>query len=226
MSASESRSAGPTPPLFGLVLAGGRSTRMLRDKASLEYHGRPQTVHTFDLLSVHCERVFLSCRSDQGDEPAFAGLPQIHDAFSGMGPLAGILSALEAHPQAAWLVAACDLPFLGHAALDRLIAGRDPSLLATAFASATGEGGHGMDRPGKKPLPEGGFPEPLCAIYEPAFRPRLLDFAAQGVHCPRKALLNSPCRILPSPDPQSLSNVNQPEEFRQAREKLSDSRPG
>lgn len=225
MPASESPSAAK-PPLFGLVLAGGRSTRMQRDKASLEYHGRPQTAHTFDLLSAHCERVFLSCRSDQGREPAFAGLPQIHDAYADMGPLAGILSALQAHPGAAFLVAACDLPFLGHAALDRLIAGRDPSLLATAFASATGAGGHGMDKPGGKPLPEGGLPEPLCAIYEPGFLPRLLEFAAQGIRCPRKAMLNSPCRILPSPDPLSLSNVNRPEEFREARARIPDSRPG
>jgi molybdopterin-guanine dinucleotide biosynthesis protein A len=233
-SDSGSRPGGQAPPLYGLVLAGGRSTRMLRDKASLDYHGRPQTAHTFDLLSAHCRRVFLSCRSEQASEKAFAGLPQIHDSRSDMGPLAGILSALEAYPHAAWLVVACDLPFLGHAALERLIAGRDPSLLATAFASADGQGGHGShgaghgpgSGSGKAPLPAAGLPEPLCAIYEPAFQARLIELASQGIHCPRKALLNSPCRILPSPDPLSLSNVNRPEEFRQAREKLSDSRPG
>jgi molybdopterin-guanine dinucleotide biosynthesis protein A len=107
--------------------------------------------------------------------------------------------------------------------------------MATAFASASGEGAHaGFRNEGrdaqpdttvpKAPLPQGGFPEPLCTIYEPGFRVRLLELAAQGKHCPRKALLNSPCRILPSPETDSLANINRPEEFLRAQEELSRSR--
>ena len=51
-----------TTPIYGLVLAGGRSTRMQRDKAALLYHGRTQIEWAMDLLRPHVEKVFLSVR--------------------------------------------------------------------------------------------------------------------------------------------------------------------
>ena len=45
-------------PVYGLLLAGGRSSRMHRDKAALEYHGRSQLAHAFDLLTTAVEQVF------------------------------------------------------------------------------------------------------------------------------------------------------------------------
>lgn len=124
------------PRLYGLVLAGGGSARMRKDKALLEYHGKPQAAHAFDLLAARCGKVFLSCRADQDRDvrPGLEALPRILDAYPDLGPLAGILSALDAHPDAAWLVAACDLPYLDAASVDALVSGRDPALLATAFA--------------------------------------------------------------------------------------------
>lgn len=219
------------PPLYGLVLAGGRSTRMNRDKAALVYHDRPQAAHTLDLLSTRCSPVYLSCRSDQADKPGFAGLPQLHDTWFDLGPLGGILTAMSAHPHAAWLVAACDLPYLDKEALDLLVSGRDPSMAATAFAgpqavggSAHGFSAHGAPQPQGGPQgggPPGGLPEPLFAIYEPAMRARLLESASLGKACPRKALINSPCKILPAHHPQFLANINHPEEFRRALDDFS-----
>jgi molybdopterin-guanine dinucleotide biosynthesis protein A len=186
-----------------LVLGGGRSTRMRADKANLAYHGKPQTEHCLDLLAAHCERSFLSCRNDQADQPGFAGLPQLHDTFLDMGPLGGILSALRAYRGAAFLVVACDLPFLDAASLSALVAGRDPSRIATAFAG-----------------PQDGLPEPLCAIYEPACYPRALTLLGEGVSCPRKVILKSSGLILPAPDLRSLINANDPEAYRDARNAL------
>ncbi|HKP98234.1 MAG TPA: NTP transferase domain-containing protein [Fibrobacteria bacterium] len=192
------------PPLYGLVLGGGRSARMRADKASLVYHGKPQTDHCLNLLAAHCARGFLSCRADQAGLPGFAGHPQIHDSFHDMGPLGGILSALKAHPGAAFLVIACDLPFLDGPSLAALAAGRDPSAIATAFAG-----------------PQGGLPEPLCAIYEPGCYPRALELMGQGISCPRKVILNSSSRILPAPDLRSLLNANDPETYRDALKTLA-----
>lgn len=235
--------AAPTavPPLHGLVLAGGRSVRMGRDKASLAYHGRPQAAHILDLLSAFCIRSYVSCRADQAALEGLAGLPQLHDAHADMGPLAGILTAFEAHPEAAWLVVACDLPYLDRASLAALVAARDPSLAATAFASsrkARDKGSKGAHAdPGAEgpegaadglPAPEslgpgGELPEPLCAIYEPRFRDRLRVLMPLGVDCPRKALIRSPSRILLPLRPEALANVNLPEEYRKALTDLSGS---
>lgn len=186
-------------PLYGLVLGGGRSLRMGADKAALTYHGKPQTEHCLELLGPHCAQAFLSCRADQSDAPGFAGLPQIHDTFSDLGPLSGILSALRAHPGAAFLVIACDLPWLDAATLATLVAGRDPFKVATAFMGA-----------------HGGLPEPLCAIYEARAYARALQLMGQGLDCPRKLILNSSVALLSAPEARALRNANLPEDRQEA----------
>lgn len=201
-----SRLRAAAAPLHGLVLVGGRSARMRADKASLVYHGKPQAEHCLDLLAAHCTQSFLSCRLDQAATAGFAGLPQIHDTFLDMGPLGGILSALRAHRRSAFMVVACDLPFLDAPTLAALTAGRDSLKLATAFSGSGSQDG---------------LPEPLCAIYEPGSYGRMLQLLGQGVSCPRKFLLNSSSRILTPPDPRSLINANDPEAYSEARRALA-----
>lgn len=183
-------------PILGLVLTGGQSSRMGRDKAALAYHGEAESRRVFGLLSKVCSQVFISCRADQADEPGRKGLPQIHDVWPGKGPLSGLLAAFDARPDATWLVAACDLPRLDAEVLDTLVAGRDPHKFATAF--------RGYED----------FPEPLCALYEPKARVRLLQFLALGYECPRKMLINSPIRLLALLAGDRLANVNTPEDAR------------
>ena len=105
-------------PLYGLVLAGGASRRMGQDKAALALHGRPQLDWACDTLARHCERVFVSIRADQQDDPVRRGRPVIVDVHDGAGPIAGIAAAQAAHPDSAWLVLACDLPFVDDAAIE------------------------------------------------------------------------------------------------------------
>lgn len=181
-------------PVLGLVLTGGRSTRMGRDKAVLAYHGEAESRRVYALLSQVCSEVFVSCRADQADLAGRKGLPQIHDVLPGKGPLSGILAAFEARPDATWLVAACDLPRLDAEVIAALMAGRNPFRFATAFR------GH-QD-----------LPEPLCALYEPKARTRLFQFLLAGYDCPRKMLINSPIALLdPVPDGK-LANANTPED--------------
>jgi len=73
------------PALYGLVLAGGRSRRMQRDKASLEYRGRPQLMRAMDLLRPFVEKAFVSVRSDQTDDSTRAAYPTIADATPNLG---------------------------------------------------------------------------------------------------------------------------------------------
>jgi molybdopterin-guanine dinucleotide biosynthesis protein A len=190
-------------PLHGLLLAGGSSTRMQRDKATLDYHGRPQLHWAYDLLRAHCERVFVSVRPDQVADPARAALPQIVDEHDGIGPIAGIAAAQAFFPDAAWLVLACDLPFVSERTLAHLIAMRDPSQPATAFRSSSN-----------------GMPEPLCAIYEPGSRSAILESIAQGRNCPRKFLARSRVPLLELLDSSALDNVNTPQELSRATAQL------
>ncbi|HTB90318.1 MAG TPA: NTP transferase domain-containing protein [Steroidobacteraceae bacterium] len=187
------------PPIYGLILAGGASKRMQRDKAALEYQGKTQLARAFELASRHVNKVFVSLRADQRFDPTRAQWPMIVDSSEGEGPVVGIRSALAAHAEVAWLVLACDLPFLSDAAIEELLRRRDPGALATAYKSA-----------------HDGLPEPLCAIWEPAAAQVLADYQAAGGHCPRKFLIRHGAHLLDLPDPRALDNVNTPQEYSQA----------
>jgi molybdopterin-guanine dinucleotide biosynthesis protein A len=183
-------------PLYGLVLAGGRSSRMGRDKAALRYEGQTQLERAMALLSAHVARAYVSVRPDQKTDALRARFAQIEDRASDIGPMAGLLAAQAAHPEAAWLVLACDLPLLDEPTLRRLIGARATTALATAYRSS-----------------HDGLPEPLCTIYEPRSRAALSDYVAQGKHCPRKFLLHVGAHLIEEPNPRALDNINTPEEY-------------
>jgi molybdopterin-guanine dinucleotide biosynthesis protein A len=143
-------------------------------------------------------------RPDQTSDPVRARFDQIVDAHENLGPVAGIMAAQAKHPQVAWLVLACDLPFLDNATLTHLIWARQPQRLATAYRSS-----------------HDGLPEPLCAIYEPASREPLLAHVAKGKDCPRKFLINSDVQLIDEPNPHALDNVNTPDEYGSAVAALS-----
>jgi molybdenum cofactor guanylyltransferase len=195
-------------PVYGLILAGGASKRMQRDKAALEYQGKTQLTRAFELASRHVEKVFVSLRADQMSDPMRAQRPMIVDSVEGEGPIAGIRSALAAHPEVAWLVLACDLPFLSDTAIEELLRRRDASALATAYRSA-----------------HDGLPEPLCAVWEPSAAAALAEYHAAGGHCPRKFLIRHGAHLIDLPDPRALDNVNTPEEYSQAVAALETSAP-
>ena len=183
----------------GLILAGGSSSRMHRDKAALRYGGKSQLDRVFELAQRHLADVFVSVRADQIAEPTRAQHPMILDSIEGTGPIVGIRSALAEFPGDACLVIACDLPFLSDAALSQLLRERDASVLATAYRSA-----------------HDGLPEPLCAIWEPAAAAALAAYQAGGATCPRKFLIRHPARLLEPEDSRALDNVNTPEEYTEA----------
>ena len=185
-----------SPPLHGLVLAGGHSSRMRSDKAALSYGRIPQLTRAFELLEQRVDCAYVSVRADQVSDRLRAGYPQIIDGTAGSGPIAGIIAAQARQPDAAWLVLACDLPLLDGTTLDQLIASRDAGRLATAFRNATN-----------------GLPEPLCTIYEPASRQPILDHVAAGRDCPRKFLLAHDVLLLDPVHPAALDNANTPRDY-------------
>ncbi|MEY4761562.1 MAG: hypothetical protein RLZZ200_1418 [Pseudomonadota bacterium] len=189
----------------GLVLSGGRSTRMKQDKAVLAYAGESQLDRAVKLLQSRIRDVYVSVRADQTQEPTRARHRQVVDAVGGPeGPIAGIRAAQASDPQAAWLVVACDLPLLDATTIDSLLAARDADRVATAFRSS-----------------HDGLPEPLCAIWEPRSQAALDAFLATGRNCPRKFLINSDTLLLEQPNPRALENVNTPSEFQATNAQLT-----
>ncbi|HAV13496.1 MAG TPA: molybdenum cofactor guanylyltransferase [Opitutae bacterium] len=185
--------------IYGLVLVGGKSERMGSDKALLTYGSQDtQLERTATLLHTVCERVYVSQRKEQNFECPQIAEP-IYDSIQGIhGPLCGILSAMATHPNAHWLVLACDLPFITQATLEKLIAhfrATQPKL--TAYQSTYD-----------------GLPEPLCALYPSGSDQGLIELSKElGKSCPRKLLIVQQAQLVQQDDPRSLDNINTAEEY-------------
>ncbi|WP_394748802.1 NTP transferase domain-containing protein [Spongiimicrobium salis] len=190
--------------IYGLVLSGGKSTRMGTDKGNIVYHELPQREHLYHLLNKICERTFLSVRSDQqADLPK--DMDYILDKNEYRGPYNGLLSAHDAFPEATWLVLACDLPLMDYEGITELLESRDMSKIATAFATR-----------------ESQLPEPLCALWEPeALRSSKAYLDAGNGTCPRKFLINSEVRLVHPNNELVLLNANSKEEYTLALDKLN-----
>ena len=184
------------PQLYGLVLTGGRSRRMQRDKAGLEYAGKSQLARAMELLSPLVARCFVSVRHDQIHDPQRAAYDTITDIKPNLGPIGGIHAALRSYPDHAWLILACDLPFLDRTTLQHLIAHRASTRIATAYRSS-------FDAQ----------PEPLCAIFEPRSLPIIEQSLAQAQQCPRALLSRSDVELLELPNARALDNINTGEEY-------------
>ena len=186
-------------PVVGVVLAGGHSRRMGRDKASIVYPGRnqPQWSIVAHLLAQVCGPVYVSVRKGQVLPVSDAQSCSVLYDEDSYGPLSGILAAMSRHPNHAVLAVACDLPLLSEATLTQLLASRGEQSV-TAYRSA-----------------HDGLPEPLCAVYEPSFFPILNEHSAAGRNCPRKILINESAQVLllDLAEPNALDNANTPDDF-------------
>lgn len=192
----------PTP-LYGLVLVGGRSTRMGYDKSTIDYHGIPQREYLYKLLLLVCDEVFLSLRSDQIHEMD-ESMRFIVDEDQYKGPYNGMLSAHHQFPKVAWLVLACDLPLMDLEGLKQLVANRNFSKMATAFSSK-----------------ENSLPEPLAAIWEPHGLAQSEVYLNDGTRgYPRKYLINSSVELVFPKSKEILLNTNSKEEYKEAILKL------
>jgi molybdopterin-guanine dinucleotide biosynthesis protein A len=185
--------------ILGVVLAGGRSRRMGRDKASLPWSGTTLVHRAVDVLSENCSEVVIA----GPEELARPGLETVTDRYPGCGPLAGLHSGLERAAGRPIFALACDMPFV------------DAKLVCHLMALADGGGGAWVASG------EGGT-QPLCGIYAASGRRvaerrlqegrlSVLGFfaAVAGVAVPITAELDVY-------RPELLLNINRPKQLRRA----------
>ena len=151
----------PETPL-GVILAGGKSSRMGRDKAWLSFFGQPMLARVASVVQNVTGELYVS-----GRDPAAFGIraPWLPDALPGQGPAGGVLTVLEATGRPC-LVVSCDLPFLDEATLARLVAAwrdRPAGARMTTYRIA-----------------ETGYVESLVAIYASEGAPLLRESLARG----------------------------------------------
>jgi len=132
--------------ITGLVLAGGKSTRMGRNKAYIEVSGRRVISRVVDVLKECCSAVLVVCSSE--DDYGFLEVPVVRDIEPGQGSFMGLYSGLVAMETEHALAVGCDMPYISKP-LARHMAGLAPSADIV--------------------VPRlGGFYEPLFATYSKA----------------------------------------------------------
>lgn len=112
-------------PVTGLILAGGRGSRMGGlDKGLVEYKGRALIDHVIARIAPQVDELFISANRNL-DDYARRGYRVIADTLPDFqGPLAGVLAGLQVAGHEWMLVVPCDMPHLPHDLAARLQASR------------------------------------------------------------------------------------------------------
>jgi molybdopterin-guanine dinucleotide biosynthesis protein A len=201
-------------PVAGIVLAGGRSSRMGTPKAALEWHGSTLLRRVVGVVERSVDGPVVVVRA-QGQ--ALPELPDeievVQDAREGRGPLEGLaagLAAVRDRAPAAY-ASSTDVPLLHARFIQRVVAALDDDVDVV--------------------LPEvGGFRHPLAAVYrtelaevverliaEDRMRPAFLFEACRVRRLDADALLADPALAALDPELDSLLNLNEPADYEAAR---------
>src|SRR5579864_1692887 len=199
----------------GIVLAGGRSSRMGTPKAALEWHGSTLLRRTVGILARATGGPVVVVRAHGQELPDLPGdVHIVDDPREGKGPVQGLaagLGALAGHADVAF-VSSTDMPFLHPAFIRRVL-------------RAVHEGADvGL------PIARG-YPQPLAAAYrtslaaiaeqlvkEDRLRPAFLFEQCQVTRLDEAALRDDPVLAALDPGLDSVVNVNEPDDYRTARE--------
>ncbi len=189
----------------GIVLAGGHSTRMGRDKAFLPLPDNPHVTfveHLAAVLVEQCGEVVLVARdAEQAIQYKHLALPIVTDETPDVGPLMGLYTGLRAVQASSALVLAVDMPFVQAEMIAFLLSQQLQNTLAIV------------------PLVKE-VPQVLCAVYSRAIVPFVKERLQAGRRDPRSLLDVVPVRYigeaqLREVDPQlrSFVNMNTPEDY-------------
>lgn len=179
-----------TVPLAAIILAGGASRRMGRDKATLPYEGTTLVERMVDILKPRCAPIFVIAAPGQALPPLDAEV--LRDEVRGVGPLLatgrGLRAAAEAGSELAF-VAAVDMPLLTVDLLDEL-AGPAVRLGADVV------------------LPWDGRDHYLAGVYRTALAGRVAELVAAGERSMRALVERVDTQRIVMPEQRALTNVN------------------
>ena len=191
-----------------VILCGGHSTRMGRDKATLPFGDELLLQRIVRLLREVVDDVTVVGRRDQALPSLPAGVKVVHDQLDDLGPLGGLHAALPAVTADAVYVTGCDAPFLVPALVECLFTQLGQARIAVAD--------------------EGGFLHPLCAVYRPDVLPVVERLLAEERRRPvylfeEVETVRVPEAVLRRFDPElaSLDNLNTPEAYERALARLA-----
>lgn len=188
-----------TVPLAAVILAGGASRRMGRDKATLPYDGTTLVERMVDILKPRCAPVFVIAAPGQALPTLDAEV--LRDEVRGVGPLLatarGLRAAAEAGSELAF-VSAVDMPLLSVDLLDQLTG---PAVRLRADVV----------------LPWDGRDHYLAGVYRTSLAPKAAELVAVGERSMRSLVERVDTQRIVMPEQASLTNVNTAAELEAVR---------
>jgi molybdopterin-guanine dinucleotide biosynthesis protein A len=95
--------------ITGIILSGGQSTRMSKEKGLCLLNDKPMIEHIIEVLQPVCSTILISTNKE---EYKYLGYPLVNDKFDRIGPLNGIYSGLEASTTEDNIILSCDIPLV------------------------------------------------------------------------------------------------------------------
>lgn len=192
------------PEIVGVIVAGGKSSRMGTNKALIELNGLPLIAHVARTMQHVFKRVFIV--ADDAEPYRFLRLPVYPDIFKDSGPLGGIHAGFVHSGAKSIFVAACDTPFISPALIEYII--HYPSEASVKVAQMDGE------------------VHPLCGWYDRSTMPYVQQaleanqLQVKKVLCHLQAAEVPITNELPFYHPLLLKNFNTPADFEPSVEPL------
>jgi molybdenum cofactor guanylyltransferase len=144
--------------MTGIVLSGGKSSRMGKEKGLCLLKGKPLIEYSIELLLQFCETIIISSNKTDYD---YLGHQIVKDEITGIGPAAGIFSCLQASGSDENFVLSCDTPMIS-IELIRIILSHDKKNTDALIPVYNG------------------FPEPLSALYRKSCLPAFVESINDG----------------------------------------------
>jgi len=182
----------PKDKLVGVVISGGKSSRMGTDKSLLLWNNKPFYLHTADILAPFCSEIYVSCNVSQSNNYI---LPVIIDKFESNGPMTGVLSSLAALREHSIITLPCDMPEISKDILNDIVNSND-KMLDGVFVRDNND-----------------QMEPLIAIYNPSIYLKLLAWYDSGNYSLKKFIESCNNVSYIKLGAQSPININTPNEL-------------
>lgn len=181
-----------------LILIGGKSSRMGSEKYLMNVNGQPQYVHLYQLLSEAGLEVCISCNLEQ-----YKTIPsdyyRLVDQYDAIGPIGGLLAAINHSPEEPWLMVACDLVNVTAETLSTLINAVDDQHDIITYQASN-----------SKHL------ETTITIYQPSSFREVLDTIETGLYSLQRVLSSCKVKVINPADDSELKNINSPVDLKKS----------
>ncbi len=183
--------------ITGIVLAGGRSSRMGEDKSLMKLNGKPLVEYSIDALKPLCDMVVISSGNMIYD---FTGCEVWPDELPDQAPIIGIYSCLKRSETEINIFLSCDMPLMSTSMIGFLVAKSAPFDITV-------------------PIHKNGKIEPLCGIYKKSSIGIIKEFIDKGNYRLNECIRSASCQFIdvdsqiPCNTPNLFININTPTDF-------------